>query len=373
MYKYVHIMPHESTTYNAEIINMINNDKNFNKSDHLFIIANQQVYNQVKNYSNVIYEKDVCNNMKKFKECTTECNYIFLHSNTLSTINLLILNRKILNKIIWCVWGHDLYSKRNRPIGLYRKFRRVIGNCVRFIPETIRNSRIRKFYAIGIGFRYDVIEVKRKFGKDMKILMLFYGYKKGMKEGIDTAIKECEPKEKKDKNIRVMIGHSAFSYLNHMKVLDKLEKYKDENITISLILSYGDEKYKEEVKQYAYKKFGQKVEIIEEFMPEKDYIKYLNSIDICILDCIHQSAMGNVYRLLYMEKKLFLNKDGIIKLSTELENIEAYNTEDIDHMDFTEFKKPIKEPIFGKEFAKFYINEENYINSWIKTIQKLEQ
>ena len=45
-FKYVHIMSHESIVFNIQIIEMFNN--NFNSEEHIFLVSNEDVYNQAK-------------------------------------------------------------------------------------------------------------------------------------------------------------------------------------------------------------------------------------------------------------------------------------------------------------------------------------
>lgn len=368
--KYVHIMSHESKIFNKQVIDMINSNKHlFEPEEHIFIIQNEEVYNQIEKSENVIWEYDISSNIKKIKRYANICDYIFLHSNTLSTFTLLFLNNKILNKIIWCVWGHDLYQKSEKPHTLYRKVRRLIGNTIRFIPKHLRNMKIKQFYAAGIGFQYDVIEIKRIYGDNMNVVMTPYGYKENNKEKMDEIISNMKKKD----YCKVMVGHSAYKFLNHISLLEDLAKYKSEKIFISLVLAYGDKEYAETVKNKAIEIFGkEKVEIIDTMMNYEQYVKYLSTVDVCLLDYKHQAALSNIYMLLYMKKKIFLNKEGIIKLFTILENIETYNIDDIHNMNFEEFSKEIDNYQNGKQFAEFHINEENYKNLWYNTLKSLK-
>ena len=135
--KYIHIMSHMSIIYNFEVVQMINeNSQYFNQDDHLFVISNKNVYEQAKRYKNVIYETDISINAKKIKKYADMCNYIFLHSNTLSTKVIVLLNKKILNKIIWCEWGHDLYDKKEKTKSRIRsKIKGILKSITKFIKK----------------------------------------------------------------------------------------------------------------------------------------------------------------------------------------------------------------------------------------------
>ena len=140
------------------------------------------------------------------------------------------------------------------------------------------------------------------------------------------------------------------------------------------IAFFDTEEYAEKVKEEARRLFNEeKIEIIDKMMSKEEYLNYLSTVDVCLLDYKHQAALGNIYFLLYMGKKLFLNKDGIIKLFSTLENIETYNIDSINQMDYDEFSQEIKDITYGKQFAEFHINEKNYIKLWKNTIKELEE
>ena len=371
--KYIHIMSMNSFYYNETVINMIN-DRNdlFDKKQHTFVVNNQEGYQKFKKTNNIIYDEKMCSekNLKNLKKYIDDADFVFLHSNPLTVTQLLYLDTKRLRKIIWVVWGHDLYVLPNNNVeGLKSKIKVFIYNLFfKKICEKIRVNKIKKFYGIGIGFKYDAIEVRRRFGNDTRIFLLMYGYKKNLSQEVTTNLKT----KKHTDSYKIMIGHSAFPFLNHKEILDKLLKYKDENIIISLPINYGDMTYANEIKEYAKKLFKDKVEIIDKYLPYEQYVKYISSVDCCILDYKHQSALGNIYLLLQNGTKLFLNKDGIIKLALSLEIIETYNVSDIDYMNFEKFKKPIATKDRATEFSKLYFDEELYANAWNLVFNELK-
>jgi len=368
--KYLHIMTHHNSTHNGSIINMINDENlQYEPAEHIFLMAKKASYEDFKHYENVIlYEEIVTSNMQEFNKYARRSKVVFLHCNNLTYFQILRLKRDVLKKIIWCVWGeHYLYPSKPKNQSLYKSIRRYIGKVLRYLT----NKRIRKFYAIGIGFKYDAIAVRKQFG-DIRILATPYGYQKGRKEAYDKIIAVSLIKDKLEP-FKIMIGHSAYPHLKHIKNLDNLNKFKDENILISLILSYGDMEYAKIVEEYALKKFPGKVEIIKNYMSSEEYFNYLNSVDISILDYTEQAALGNFWNLLYLEKKLFLNENGILKLSARLEGVKTFSVNEIENMSFDEFVAFSRYASHSKECAKFYIDENNYLKMWCNTFQELNQ
>ncbi len=362
-------MTHYNSTHNGTIINMINDGTlPFNESEHRFVMINKKSYEDFQHYSNVILDENLFSrNMKQFNTTGEDAKYIFLHRNNLSYFQIFRIKKNILAKIIWCVWGEDhLYPSSKVNKGIYNKFREVIGLLLRWKS----NRKIKKIHAIGIGFEYDAIAVRQKFG-DIKILRTEYGYKKGRLSVIDSASKFVN-KEKESSPYKIMIGHSAYPHLNHIKILDLLEKFKNENIIISLVLSYGDECYATKVENHAKELFNDKVEIIKEYMDFKAYLDYLNSVDVWIFDYLGQNALGNFYILLYLEKKIFLNNNSLLMLAARLEDLEVYNIDNIDNMDFSEFIAMNSNIRNNRRFSSFYLNEENAIRSWENTFKELD-
>jgi dTDP-N-acetylfucosamine:lipid II N-acetylfucosaminyltransferase len=369
--KYIHMLVSASTIFNGLIIERFNNQSlGFNPDNHHFVFTNTGTYKEFSHYKNTsLDELLISSNMKRFKGYISQSEYIFLHCNTLNAWQLLHLNKTELNKIIWVVWGSDLY-RGYWANSLYKKGIRLVADLLRLYY--IRNYKIRQFKAIGIGFKYDAIEVRRRFGNQIKILAAPYGYRPDMKDKLDEILSESTD-TCKNRPYKIMIGHSAFPFLNHIDIMNKLKKFKDENIIISLVLSYGDMKYAKKVEEHAITLFGnEKVEVIRELLPNDVYIKYLKSVDTCILDYTHQSALGNFYLLLYLGKKLFLNGKGILRLSTILEGVEAHSVEEIDKMNFKEFSSQLTNVDKGKDFGGFYIDETSTIMMWKNAFRELE-
>jgi|GEM_PF-1358231 len=376
MFKYLHIMPQGSVEHNGGIINLItSSDIGFNASEHSFIIFYKDVYEEFQNYSNVFYYENLYKtNFVKFTELSEKYDLIILHSNTLSLLQLYRIPEKILNKIVWVVWGQDLYSSNNynilNPISTLKRF-------VRDSIWTLKKNKIKKFKAIGVGFEYDVVRVKKLFGEKINLVQLPYGYKRNNIDELNTNIlKYKENVSPINKPYKIMIGHSAFKFIKHKKIIDKLAKFKDENILISLVLSYGDERYADAIEKYALEKFQDrnKIEIIKDYLSKEEYWEYLQSVDVCILDYTHQSALGNVYLLLYFGKKLILNRNGVIKKGLDDEQIKTFTVNDLDKLDFNELVRPLSNDEICREniVGKFYLSEKDIGNSWLVNLNELK-
>ena len=168
--KIYHIMPIKAFYYNESIINMINdNPKLFDKKEHYFITVNEEGCKKYKKTNNIIFDKEILGKqkIKALNKYIDECDYTIIHSKYINKLDLLKLNKKYLNKIIWGVWGHDLYTKKT-------KNENIVKTLLKKMYSAIEKTKINQFKGVGIGFKYDAIEVRKKY-KKIKIYPLFYG------------------------------------------------------------------------------------------------------------------------------------------------------------------------------------------------------
>lgn len=151
--------------------------------------------------------------------------------------------------------------------------------------------------------------------------------------------------QKGNKSTRIMVGHCGAEADRHLEIFEKLKKYKDENIIISLILSYGNKDYIKKVKSKAVEIFNDKVEFINNYMEYDDFAKYISTVDVAILDQIYSNALGNLSLLIFFQKKVYINRNGNIAESFCNSGIKANYTDDIYKLSFEEF-------VINEEFDK---------------------
>lgn len=369
--KYLHVMTHPSMFFNGNVIDMINkNEDYFNSKDHLFLVEYNDIFEKYKKYSNVkVVPKIMTKNFRKFLEFSNKADYIFLHQNWFyDYIRLIFTPIKIRKKYIWCVWGHDLYTN----LGKSRGVKENIKLLARKIGDTMINYEAKYYKGIGIGFKYDALEIKKRFRNKTKIFMCPYPI--GIKlEEIDSILAEKKISNgEKNKPKKIMIAHSAHEYLHHKEMLDKLSIYKDENIIISLPLVYGNSEYAKDIEKYAKRIFEKKVQVIKKRMNTKDYLRYITTVDVAIFDQVHQSGLGNLYYLLYMGKKLYLNKEGILKLAFLLEGSYIQTTDRLGLETYEKFIEENQRQERAKAYAEFIMNERNQLDMWKSTFDVLE-
>lgn len=360
--KYLHIMLHTSEIHNGSVFNILDE---IGIENHEFY-ALHNIYDKYKDkYS--IHEIDRSNIVRTINSIENSYDIIFIHSMTLTLFEIYRLKMSVIKKIVWVVWGHDLYvgdySYSNSSKKLYKKL-------LKKLYFKLYDLRLKNMLAIGIGFKYDALEIRKRF-KNTKIVYLPYGYTKGKKKEIDDSIATAKSRNAGKMPLKIMIGHSLDRTLRHFEMMKKMERFVDENIILSLVL-VGDGEYKKNIVEYAKKTWKNKLEIIDNSMSYSEYVQYIYSVDIAIMASEKQTGLGNLNLLMYMGKKIFVAPNGPLRFCMIFENIESHTIDEIDQMSFEEFVKPTEDLCDEYRYGSSMLDERNKLIAWENTLRELE-
>lgn len=250
-----------------------------------------------------------------------DADLIVLHSLSMSLRDIIhfILHPRLTKKTVWVIWGFDLYDynarKRSYKARLYSAAKKIL---VRRFPYVVARTPDYKL-------------LKQWYGSPAKHLSVepLYG-----DVGISAA--PLHKKEGGPRTINIILGNSATESNRHLQALDALSKFKDEDIRIHIPLSYGDARYGETVKSKAVSVFGEKVEVLDKFMPPDEYNQLLARMDIGIFNNNRQQALGNLVYLFATGAKVYLNDDGPLYEIFAGMGISAHP---IDHLAQTDFEE----------------------------------
>ena len=225
-------------------------------------------------------------------------------------IDIFYRNKKLLNKASWIIWGGDLYdAKRDEKNDYVRShFSEYIGLCDK---EIIISKYNKNANVIGSGGYLFPITKKM----------------------LDSVIS----KEKRSDAIKIQINNSSDE--STIDILYKLEKFKNENIIIRTILSYGDLKVKEEIINVGLKIFRNKFEYLDTYLSPENYAKYIAENNILILNQKRQQGVGNTKAFLYLKKKVFIRSDVTTYKYLRDMGIEIYDTKEILNLSYNDFIK----------------------------------
>jgi hypothetical protein len=331
-YKFIHIFWGKDTKFTPELVKAINDPEgHFVIEDHLFVTCHQSLFDYLSHFNNVVL--DISNDCM-LNKYAPYCDCLFCHGLP-SNRELLKLKRQYKKKIIVRNWGG------NKTIKNYSKG--YLGNISLFISNTITkiyfNLRYGSFAGMGIANIVDEIDI-RKMNKRIPLCVLNYESKE-VSHHWQSIISKTDKKEGKTR--KIMVGHRGTRGENHFNMMKLLKKYESFDIEVVLVLSYGDSTYIEELKKKVNDLWAEKEKlcVIDKFMPIVDYYKLLNEIDIAIFDEERSSALGNIMTLLSLNKKIFLNKEGVIKEGFDKEGIPYRLTSEISEMSFEDFIKPL--------------------------------
>ena len=288
-------------------------------------------------FQNVFFH-DVISSIKLIK-LMGKYDYVVFHSfliNNPITLYLFIKKAFSNNHIVWIEWGFDLYDFQLQDnASLIKKLvfyiRKQVRNNVNsvvcifppdrdYFKNRFPKSKARVFYAPYIGGRLS----KRRFEYQSTICRL----KETKKNG--------EP-------IYIQIGHNAQKQLNHLKALEVLSKFKDENIVLVLPLSYcAEPQYIDQINQYLESNFPSKYIVLKDFMPEEEYFKIVRRIDIAIFYTYRQAALSNIYEMINNNVKLFMPEGSVMKEYFCSLGIPIGSIESIADQDFQKFTSIIE-------------------------------
>lgn len=289
---YLHI--HSLDKFTEPYIQFINSSYDINQ--HQFVILLKKKDRRYGNqYPNVLY----VSNFSEFIKLILKMNIserIYFHGLTgMKKVMLLFFQPWILAKSNWILWGADLYSYRKPKKNIKQKIHEfarkyVIRNINEILPIVEGDYHLaKKWYRTKAKYRYNAIYVTNL---------------SAINNGNFTEVYE------NTNEFRFLIGNSADPSNNHKDILFKLSKFKDENIKLYVPLSYGGGSgYIEEITKLGYQLFGEKFIPLTKFMKNTEYIRLLSTMNVGIFNNDRQQAMGNIYLLFYLGKKVFIRND----------------------------------------------------------------
>lgn len=348
-YKYIHLFFKNDIKFNESICAMIQNpDYKFNMEEHAFVVMFQEVYDVLGKYDNVIFDDGKNNPFNKYGKY---CDWMIAHS-VHSIFQLMSINKKYLNKVIYRYWGYSL-AGFNYHEG--KKFTNIIKRCLNIYYY----KKLHKFAAVGIANIVDIIDIRKQF-KNIPLYQLPY-----MPDiNSDEVLERCKSSNyTKSDVINVVIGHRSGAEGNHYNIIKWLMKYPENRLKIYIPLSYGDEKYAKELTQFIEKLQKSNIEIISNFMNYEEYLSFVNKMDIGIFDGEMSYALGNISIFLTFNKTVFLNRKGLIKEAFDMESIPCRCVDEIPGMDIDEFCR-----LFNQYDSKSMgiLPKDEYLNMWYK-------
>lgn len=336
-YKYIHIFTFSSLQFDESVVKTLNDKKEFVPKEHMFVSRSQEEYDKLKKYENVILDIEDTQLINKYAD---GADWIIVHGLPFVS-TLCKVKKKFLRKIIWRTWGSDA--------GYILEEGRPLKNFIKRFLNFYYGRFVHRLAAVGVANVVDSINLQELYGELSTFVIPYCTDEYEIVEKIKR-----DEKKNESNSLSILIGHAGFQNDNHLEMIGLLKRFAEEDIKLFFILSYGDPKYINDVKNCAEKCFGEKAVFLEEKMSYDQYAKMINSIDIAILDGKRSYALGNIQMLLYLGKQLYVNEHGVIKEGLDMEGIPYRTTAELKKVEYNELKQVAAYEIDAKSSMTLY-------------------
>lgn len=276
-------------------VNFVNS--NFEMESHTFLVYGRKRYNLACYHEkNVMYRP----NIKQYLSQSANREKLMLYDKIIihglfdqDVLDVWFLDKKLCDKTYLYMWGGDFYPESLKDESWQQNIKRryIIRNAKGIINILSNENKIidRLYHARGKKysvFYYDSDQSERIIGTPLK-------------------------KIKNQLPIKIQVGNSAFKTNGHIEILDRLYRYRNENILIYAPLSYGDKMYAKEVVRYGKKLFGDKFIPMMEYMDVDKYLDFMKEMNIAMFNSSRQQALGNIVNHLAFGNIVYLRKKSV--------------------------------------------------------------
>lgn len=211
---------------------------------------------------------------------------------------------EIMQKSYWVPWGGDLHEAPDDPINNY--VRSNFQGCA-------VNAYGKKVYQKKYG------EGKAFFPFSLCFSSIDYN------KIISTKI---PPKSR----VRIQVNNA--SHPSTLEVFAGLAKFKDENIEVTTVLSYGKQEWREKIIAEGKRIFADKFFPVTKYMPPDVYIKFLARNDIYIMNQHRPQGMTTAFTAMLLGQKVFMRNE--LREYLHDEGYTLYDSNSLDTLSFAE-------------------------------------
>lgn len=218
----------------------------------------------------------------------------------------------------WVVWGVDLYNLPSLHVALYEE--QTLERYVKkhwWPRDLLYRVKVAMLHDRFLDRAYAKVDhvltwMKSEYEFALQhVLSLRAGYEFFFYENdlpyaaLDGAM-DREIMQRNERRPLYVLGNSSTAELNH---LDAVTWMHTQGVTADLCVpvSYGDSGYARFLKNNLTFYKGGGLHFVDRYMGFKEYLKFLNNADGLIMNNIRPQGYGNIFMMMYLRKKVFLN------------------------------------------------------------------
>ena len=283
------------------------------------------------------------------------------------------------DKYLWIFWGAEVYNNTllnkevifgestkkialtNKEISL-KKLKQIIRKYILPPPQFkwVKNAAALIKH-VGVTYQEDFDNLKSKQVLNPLSKPLLFSYFPP-----EFVFRNTVEGQYKGENI--LIGNSATPENNHLEIFKKLKSFHSESRKLITILSYGDDAYGNKIIREGIKKFPNEFTAITEFLPLNQYNEILQTCSVAIMNHYRQQGIGNIYSLLWMGTKVFLNERNTMYHYLKRIGCFVYSVDEINEKNIEEILRPLS--VIEANHNKRILKEELSTDRLVRNLHK---
>jgi dTDP-N-acetylfucosamine:lipid II N-acetylfucosaminyltransferase len=218
----------------------------------------------------------------------------------------------------WMVWGSDLYNLPSVKTQLYEDLtlRKYVQKRIS-LKDYLYRAKLSMLHLPYLNEAYRKVRNVLTWMPNeynfalqhlpaLKAAHQFFFYENDLPyQLLNDLLQEKQSPSRNDKPLYIL-GNSSTPELNHLDAVSLMD-HQRVKVNLYVPLSYGDAAYARFLKKKLSFYKGGDIRFIETYMNFPEYLQFLHKSDGLIMNNIRPQGYGNIFMMMYLGKKVFLN------------------------------------------------------------------
>jgi dTDP-N-acetylfucosamine:lipid II N-acetylfucosaminyltransferase len=289
-----------------------------------------------------------CGDLSPWQHTASNYSKVFIHFLSDDAVDF-VLSNKHYSKFYWFFWGADGYRIDELNLEIYLPETRLFVNNnlsnrakLKLIKDAVVRPFVksRRFKAIQlINFCCTWVDGDFLLAKKLNpsIKHVYFAYLSS-NELFDQESDVMNFTDIGD-SLNILLGNSLDISNNHLDAITYLKSLKLDIDTIIIPLSYGGNTLlKERIIEKSNNEWGEKGQILEEFMPLDQYLTLISKVDVVIFYHVRQQAANNALSLLWMGKIIIMHPNSLLFATLKSWGLSVLSSSEVkEHTDLKDF------------------------------------